>query len=105
MKDMHRIAVTGLLILGASTCALGAESADLRMGGTIRPSACAISLNNDGVVDLGTIPSSTLNAQGMKAMATINTVMTPVRWPDAARHADCRQSRRHEGTPRQQVSR
>jgi hypothetical protein len=48
---------------------VSANTADLRVVGTIAPPACTITFDNNGVVNYGSIPSSDLNATTETALA------------------------------------
>jgi len=61
MKLKQKAALAAAMLSLAATGAMAAESADLQVTGTIRPSACNISLNNGGVVTYGTISGQTLS--------------------------------------------
>ncbi|WP_062472861.1 DUF1120 domain-containing protein [Variovorax boronicumulans] len=86
---MKRIA-TLAAIAGAAAVAIApvpasAESAELRITGTIVPAACTPAFAGGGVVDYGTIPASSLNptAQTTLAQKSIQLTMTcdaPVRF-------------------------
>ncbi|AJY09725.1 DUF1120 domain-containing protein [Burkholderia dolosa] len=58
-----RKAISALAAAGALSAAppVHAQSADLSVKGSITPAACAIQLGNNGEVDHGDIPSSTLS--------------------------------------------
>jgi len=64
MNSAFRIAALSTLLGLASLGAHAAESADLTVKGVIRPSACSITLSNDGKIDFGNIAASSLNATG-----------------------------------------
>jgi len=64
MKSAFRIAALSSLLGLASLGAHAAETADLTVKGVIRPSACSITLSNDGKIDFGTIAASSLNETG-----------------------------------------
>ncbi|WP_157160233.1 DUF1120 domain-containing protein [Cupriavidus sp. BIS7] len=54
-----RLAALATMLAAASFGAHAAESADLAVQGTIRPSACNVSLSGNGTVDFGTISALT----------------------------------------------
>ncbi|WP_404991493.1 DUF1120 domain-containing protein [Cupriavidus pauculus] len=76
MNSAFRIAALSTLLGLASLGAHAAESADLTVKGVIRPSACSITLSNDGKIDFGTIPASSLDATGGTHIGTKNGTAT-----------------------------
>ena len=64
MKSTLRIVALSTLLGLASFGAHAAETADLTVKGVIRPSACSITLSDDGQIDFGNIRASSLNATG-----------------------------------------
>lgn len=60
MRPHNRAALAAALSLGIALSANAAESSDLYISGTIRPSACTISLS-PGTIDYGTIPAGALS--------------------------------------------
>ncbi|WP_244785687.1 DUF1120 domain-containing protein [Cupriavidus pauculus] len=64
MKSTLRIVALSTLLGLASLGAHAAETADLTVKGVIRPSACSITLSDDGQIDFGNIRASSLNATG-----------------------------------------
>jgi type 1 fimbria pilin len=63
---MKKLALLPLTLMFAANAALAANSVDLRVTGTITPSACDISLAG-GDFDLGIIPVSDLSTSGVSA--------------------------------------
>ena len=61
---MNKIALLSTLSFALLTSfgAQAADTAELKVKGVIRPSACSPSFTGDGVVDYGTIPAKSLNA-------------------------------------------
>lgn len=53
--------------LGGATGLHAAESADMRIGGQIRPSACTIALSQD-TIDFGTIPANSLSRDALTTL-------------------------------------
>lgn len=49
-----------MVLVAASVSGIAAESTDVSIKGTIRPSACQVALGNGGTVDFGTISATTL---------------------------------------------
>jgi len=63
-------------LVAASSSAFAAESADLAVRGTIRPSACNVELSGGGVLDLGTISATTLSETEGTRVAQRSMTMT-----------------------------
>lgn len=61
MNNFARLSVLSLSLL-ASLTVQAADTAELKVKGTIRPSACMPSFTGDGTVDYGTISAKSLNA-------------------------------------------
>lgn len=86
MKKIATLAaVAGAAAVVIAPVPASAESAELRITGTIVPAACTPAFAGGGVVDYGTIPASSLNqaAQTTLAEKTIQLTMTcdaPVRF-------------------------
>lgn len=61
---MKNVALLSILLLSllASLGAQAADTAELKVKGSIRPSACTPSFTGDGTVDYGTIAAKSLNA-------------------------------------------
>ena len=60
MKNFALLSALSLMLL-ASLGAQAADTAELKVKGTIRPSACTPSFTGDGTVDYGTIAAKSLN--------------------------------------------
>ncbi|MFT2791411.1 DUF1120 domain-containing protein [Serratia sp. T13T92] len=73
--SFNKIAVSVALVIGmaASTAAMAAEQASIKVIGTIKPGSCDISINGDAVLDYGDINSATLNANTFTDLATKTT--------------------------------
>lgn len=73
--SLNKIAVSVALVIGmaASTAAMAAEQASIKVIGTIKPGSCDISINGDTVLDYGDINSATLNAATATELATKTT--------------------------------
>jgi len=63
-------------LVAASSSAFAAESADLAVRGTIRPSACNVELSDGGQLDLGTISATTLSETAGTRVAQRSMTMT-----------------------------
>jgi len=63
-------------LVAASSSAFAAESADLAVKGTIRPSACNVELSGGGQLDLGTISATTLSETAGTRVAQRSMTMT-----------------------------
>lgn len=68
MKATIKLSALAMILAAASVTTYAAETADLAVRGTIRPSACAVNLSGNGVVDLGTISAQTLNKSSATAL-------------------------------------
>lgn len=69
MSFPKKILLGSLLALG-STSVFAADTADLRVIGTIAPTACTPTFAGGATVDYGLIPSSTLNANATTVLAS-----------------------------------
>lgn len=69
MSFPKKILLGSLLVLG-STSVFAADTADLRVIGTIAPTACTPTFSGGATVDYGLIPSSTLNANTTTVLAS-----------------------------------
>lgn len=59
------------IVVAAITCPVFAtESTDLAVGGQIKPAACTLTLSDDGKINVGTIPASTLSASSATVIPT-----------------------------------
>lgn len=76
MKIRTRNAVLAALLATASASVFAAESADLAITGTIRPSACNVTLSNSGELDFGTISAQDLSATGTTKLPARDLTMT-----------------------------
>lgn len=76
MKPAIRNTLLAAMLAVASAGAFAAESADLTVSGTIRPSACSIQLTNGGVADYGTVSAVTLNETAGTHIGTRNVGFT-----------------------------
>ncbi|WP_019449053.1 DUF1120 domain-containing protein [Cupriavidus sp. BIS7] len=63
-------------LVATSSSAFAAESADLAVRGTIRPSACNVELSGGGQLDLGTISATTLSETAGTQVANSSMTMT-----------------------------
>jgi len=71
-----RLAALATMLTAASFGAHAAETADLAVTGTIRPSACNVSLSGNGTVDFGTISALTLSETSATTLAERNLTLT-----------------------------
>lgn len=65
-----------LLLMSGIATAQATESAQFAVGGEIRPSACDVTIANDGVLDFGTIPASALDASSKTVLPLQTTLLT-----------------------------
>lgn len=69
MESKNLIKIMALTVLIASAgSAMANPSATLQVKGTITPAACTPTLSNGGIVDFGTVSSSTLSATGVTSL-------------------------------------
>jgi type 1 fimbria pilin len=76
MTFEKKAALAAMLLAVASTTAVAAETADLAVTGTIRPSACNVSLSDNGQVNYGTISGVNLNQSEVTRLPARNVTMT-----------------------------
>ncbi|WP_019451769.1 DUF1120 domain-containing protein [Cupriavidus sp. BIS7] len=76
MTFEKKAALAAMLLAVASTTAVAAETADLAVTGTIRPSACNVSLSDNGQVNYGTISGVGLNQSEATRLPERNLTMT-----------------------------
>lgn len=70
MHPCLKFTALGLTLACAGLDAHAAESSDLAVQGVIRPTACAITLASNGVVDFGTIPAADLSDTDLTQLPT-----------------------------------
>lgn len=76
MTKTFRLTTLAAMLAAASFGSHAAETADLAVKGTIRPSACNVSLSGNGVVDYGTISAVTLAEDAATALDPVVVSMT-----------------------------
>ena len=64
-------ALTGIWLIGHGTLAIAASSVDLKVQGSITPSACIHTLSQDGAVDYGKLPAKDLNVDRITVLAPV----------------------------------
>ncbi|CAG4903726.1 DUF1120 domain-containing protein [Paraburkholderia saeva] len=76
MKLISKNTLLAALLAATSVGAFAADSVDLKIIGTIAPTSCTPTLAGGGVVDFGTIPASTINANSFTNIGTKTTSVT-----------------------------
>ncbi|WP_342052613.1 MULTISPECIES: DUF1120 domain-containing protein [unclassified Cupriavidus] len=73
---IRNTALASILFAAASSAAFAADTADLKVTGTIKPAACAVTLSGNGIVDFGTISARDLSDTAYTALTTKNVKTT-----------------------------
>lgn len=72
MKNKMKRTVLALVVLASAGHAMAADSVDVKVIGTITPSACTPSLSGGGTVDYGNIKANTLSPSSYTTLPTKN---------------------------------
>ncbi|WP_324727944.1 DUF1120 domain-containing protein [Pseudomonas chlororaphis] len=68
--NFHKKTLLGSLLLLSATSAFAVDTADLRVIGTIVPTACTPTFSGGGVVDYGIIPTASLSSTDVTQLET-----------------------------------
>lgn len=76
MKNIFKLCATAALVISAANSAFAADTADLKVQGTLIMGSCTPTLSSGGVVDYGKISLSSLSAADINQLGTKEITLT-----------------------------
>lgn len=76
MKNIFKLGAVAVLVISAANAAFAADTAELKVQGTLIMGSCTPSLPSDGVVDYGSMPVDSLDASAVNQLGDKDITLT-----------------------------